>query len=79
LEVSKINNRLISHLKEPKIPSRASRSSLSLTDQRVLQIQTTLATFIQKQVIKIVNSTLVHIIALILAVTTRPGKYRTIA
>jgi hypothetical protein len=46
LEVSKINHRLISHLKEPKIPSRASRSSLSLADQRILENQTTLAYFI---------------------------------
>jgi hypothetical protein len=48
LEVSKINHRLISHLKETKIPSRASRSSLSLTDQRALESQTILANSIQK-------------------------------
>jgi hypothetical protein len=78
LEVSKINHRLISHLKEPKIPSRASRSSLSLTDQCVLENQTILANFIQKPVIKVINYSLVHIIALIPTVTTRLGKYRTI-
>jgi hypothetical protein len=32
LGVTKINRRLISHLKEPKIPSRAPQSNLSLTD-----------------------------------------------
>jgi hypothetical protein len=55
LGVSKINHRLISHLKEAKIPSRASRSSLSLMDQHVLENQTTLANFIQKPVIKVIN------------------------
>jgi hypothetical protein len=55
LEVSKINHRLISHLKEPKIPSRASQSSLSLANQCVLEIQTILANFIQKPVIKVIN------------------------
>jgi hypothetical protein len=57
----------------------ASRSNLSLTDQRALQIQTILANFIQKPVIKVINSSLVHITALMPAVTTHPGKYRTIA
>jgi hypothetical protein len=55
LGVSKINHRLISHLKEPKIPSRASRSNSSLTDQRILKIQTILANFIRKPVIKVIN------------------------
>jgi hypothetical protein len=42
-------------LKEPKITSRASWSNLSLTDQRILQIQAILIDFIQNHVIKIVN------------------------
>jgi hypothetical protein len=77
LEVSKINHRLISHLKESKIPSRAYRSNLSLTDQRVLENQIILANFIQKPMIQVINLALVHIIALMPTVTTRPGKYRT--
>jgi hypothetical protein len=35
-------------MKESKIPFRASRSSLSLADQRILENQTILAYFIQK-------------------------------
>jgi hypothetical protein len=42
LGVSKINHRLTSHLKKPKHSSRASRSEVSLTEQRILQIQTIL-------------------------------------
>jgi hypothetical protein len=58
----------------------ASRSSLSLADQRIFgKNQTILAYFIQKSVIKVINKFLVHIIALMPTVTTRPGKYRTIA
>jgi hypothetical protein len=48
-------------------------------DQRVLGKSNNLGNFIQKPVIKVINYSLVHIIALIPAVTTRPGKYRTIA
>jgi hypothetical protein len=44
-----------------------------------LENQTILASFIQKPVIKFINKSLVHIIALMPTVTTRPGKYRTIA
>jgi hypothetical protein len=50
--------------------SRATRSRLSLTDQRILQLETILASFVQKHVINIVNKTLVHIISLITVVTT---------
>jgi hypothetical protein len=40
--------------------------------------QTILENFIQKKpVIKVINKSLVHIIALMPTVTTRPGKYRT--
>jgi hypothetical protein len=79
LKVSKINHRLIRHLKELKIPSRASRSKLSLTDQQIFKIQTFLASCIANHVICITLITPVHMDALIPTVTTRPGKYRTIA
>jgi hypothetical protein len=56
LGVSKINHRLLSHLKEPKnFPSRASRSSLSLTDQRVLQIKQSWQVLFENYVIRVVN------------------------
>jgi hypothetical protein len=48
-------------------------------DQRVLENHTILANFIQNPVIKVINQPLVHIIALMPNVTTRPEKYRTIA
>jgi hypothetical protein len=49
--VRKINHRFVSHLKETKIPGLFP----SLMDQRILQTQSILASFIQKQVIKVVN------------------------
>jgi hypothetical protein len=56
LEVSKLNHRFMSHLKEPKkFPLGPLDLYPSLTDQRILQIQTILASFIQKPVINVVN------------------------
>jgi hypothetical protein len=70
LEVSKINQRFLCHLKEPKIPSRASRSRSFLNNQRIFKIQSILASFIVNHVISINLITLVHTDALIPAVTT---------
>jgi hypothetical protein len=56
LEVSKINHRFISHLKESqKFPLGPLGLFPSLTIQHILQTQPILASFIQKQVIKVVN------------------------
>jgi hypothetical protein len=60
LGVSKINHKLLSHLKEPKIPSRASRSSLSLTDQRILQIEQSWQILFENQVISIPDTPRSH-------------------
>jgi hypothetical protein len=53
LGVSKINHKLFKPPEKPKISSRASRSSLSLADQRIFENQKILAYFIQKPVIKV--------------------------
>jgi hypothetical protein len=80
LEVSKINHRFISHLKKSqKLPLGPLGLFPSLTTQRILQTQPILSGFIQKQVIKVVNYLWCILIALVSAVTTRPGKYHTIA
>jgi hypothetical protein len=72
MEVSKINHRFLCHLKEPKIPSRASGSRSFLNDPTNFKIQPILASFIVKHVISVNLITPVHTDALIPDVTTPP-------
>jgi hypothetical protein len=71
LEVSKLNHRFLCHLKEPKIPSRASRSRSFLNDPTDFQIQSILASFNVKHVISINLITPAHTDALVPTVTTQ--------